>query len=83
MFCCDPSAPGYLEKKRACNFSTGRTIIGFIALLTGLQLWSYGQYTLEPHLQSLRLNYFPKSQPSDAVCSGTKLTWAEFNQYTI
>ncbi|TNV76917.1 hypothetical protein FGO68_gene13210 [Halteria grandinella] len=83
MFCCDPSTLGYLEKKRACNFSTGRTIIGFIALLTGLQLWSYGQDTLEPHLHTLRLNYLPQSKPSDAVCSGTKITWSEFNLYTI
>lgn len=83
MFCCDPTAVNYIEKKRACNFSTGRTIISLVAILTGLQMWSYGQDILEPHLHTLRLGYLPQSKPSDAVCSGTKLTWSEFNQYAI
>ena len=78
--CCSPLA---IAKSRAESFATGRMIIGLIAILTGLQLWSYGHETLEPRLHELRKTFYPSSHSNSALCSGTQITWEELNRYTI
>lgn len=62
MFTCDPNAAAAVscaEKKRACNFATGRRIIGLVAILTGLQLWTQGVHIFETHLDRLRVEFYP------------------------
>ena len=73
MWCCDSGS----------NFKTGKQIIGFIAILMGLQTYSYGHSQLDQNLHELRLTFSPNSQGSQQVCSGTTLTWEDINQYAI
>ena len=65
------------------SFCTGRWIIGFLALLTGLQMLYNGQASYDESLHEFRKTFYPNTLATNPVCSGTKLTWEEFNLYAI
>lgn len=65
------------------SWKTGRLIIGLLAILSGLQIYSYGHATYDESLHDLRKTYMPDTLSTSALCSGTKITWEELNRYAI
>ena len=65
------------------GFCTGRVVIGLISILMALQTLTTSHESYDQSLHELRKTYFPATQSTQAVCSGTKITWEEMNRIVI
>ena len=65
------------------SFTTGRVVIGLVAVLVGLQTLSNGHALYDESLNDLRKTFMPSTLATQPVCSGTSLTWEELNRHLI
>ena len=73
-----------MQKARAVSFCTGRTIIGLVTVLMGLQTLLTGQEAYDESLHELRKTYLPNIvAATERVLPQYQTTWEELNLYLI
>ena len=68
-----------MSKSRAESFCIGRTIIGLVTILTGLQTLFTGHEVYDESLHELRKTYLPLTGATQRVFPSYQTTWEELN----
>ena len=72
-----------MSKSRAESFCLGRTIIGLITVLMGLQTLFTGHEAYDESLHELRKTYLPTTVATQRVFAQYPTTWEELNLYIL
>ena len=72
-----------MSKSRGESFCIGRTIIGLVTVLMGLQTLFTGQEAYDESLHEFRKTYLPQTSATQRVLAQYPTTWEELNLYLI